>query len=58
MSKEKMEAIFLKRVSECQDNLHHAKRAYEQAQAELSRAKADLIQCQIGNREEARYEKL
>ena len=43
MSKDKMEEIFLHRVTVCQDNVHHTGKAYKQALAELERAKADLV---------------
>ena len=43
MSKEKMEAILLQRVSDCQDNVHNAYKAYRQAEAELNKAQADLV---------------
>ena len=43
MSKEKMEAILLQRVSDCQDNVYNADKAKKQALAELDRAQADLI---------------
>ena len=38
-----MEAIFLKRVSVCQDNVHHAKKNYEQAKMAYKQAQADLV---------------
>jgi len=43
MSKDKMEDIFLQRVTVCQDNLHHAEKAYEQAKMAYKQAKADLV---------------
>ena len=54
MSKDKMEDIFLHRVSVCQDNVHHAKRAYEQAKMAYKQAQADLVLWQNSVKENVR----